>query len=467
MNSQTNTSNQGFDVLGLPQAILNNLNQLGLKEMTPIQSLSLPLALSGHDLIAQASTGSGKTLAYGLPLVQKLEAPRLNVQALVLCPTRELADQVTQEIRRLARAVENIKVITLCGGVALRAQMQSLLHGAHVVVGTPGRILDLIQRESLHLGAVQTLVLDEADRMLDMGFFEDIASVVKHCAAERQTLLFSATYPEGIERLASQFMRAPKNVKVQSQHDLSQIEQIYFEIDADHRLDAVSKLLNHYQPANALAFCNTKEQCRRLVTYLKAQGFSASALFGELEQRERDQVMVQFANRSCNVLVATDVAARGLDVAELAAVINVDVSPDPEVHIHRIGRTGRAGAKGLALTLASMDEMGFIGRIEQLQGRESVWKPLAEITSPTGHDKPPKAPMVTLQIVGGRKEKIRAGDVLGALTGDAGFSKEQVGKINVNEFSTYVAVDSGIAKAAVMRLSDGRIKGKSVKVRLL
>ena len=467
MNSQTNTSNQGFDVLGLPQAILNNLNQLGLKEMTPIQSLSLPLALSGHDLIAQASTGSGKTLAYGLPLVQKLEAPRLNVQALVLCPTRELADQVTQEIRRLARAVENIKVITLCGGVALRAQMQSLLHGAHVVVGTPGRILDLIQRESLHLGAVQTLVLDEADRMLDMGFFEDIASVVKHCAAERQTLLFSATYPEGIERLASQFMRAPKNVKVQSQHDLSQIEQIYFEIDADHRLDAVSKLLNHYQPANALAFCNTKEQCRRLVTYLKAQGFSASALFGELEQRERDQVMVQFANRSCNVLVATDVAARGLDVAELAAVINVDVSPDPEVHIHRIGRTGRAGAKGLALTLASMDEMGFIGRIEQLQGRESVWKPLAEITSPTGHDKPPKAPMVTLQIVGGRKEKIRAGDVLGALTGDAGFSKEQVGKINVNEFSTYVAVDSGIAKVAVMRLSDGRIKGKSVKVRLL
>ena len=467
MNSQTNTSNQGFDVLGLPQAILNNLNQLGLKEMTPIQSLSLPLALSGHDLIAQASTGSGKTLAYGLPLVQKLEAPRLNVQALVLCPTRELADQVTQEIRRLARAVENIKVITLCGGVALRAQMQSLLHGAHVVVGTPGRILDLIQRESLHLGAVQTLVLDEADRMLDMGFFEDIASVVKHCAAERQTLLFSATYPEGIERLASQFMRAPKNVKVQSQHDLSQIEQIYFEIDADHRLDTVSKLLNHYQPANALAFCNTKEQCRRLVTYLKAQGFSASALFGELEQRERDQVMVQFANRSCNVLVATDVAARGLDVAELAAVINVDVSPDPEVHIHRIGRTGRAGAMGLALTLASMDEMGFIGRIEQLQGRESVWKPLAEITSPTGHDKPPKAPMVTLQIVGGRKEKIRAGDVLGALTGDAGFSKEQVGKINVNEFSTYVAVASSIAKDAVNRLSEGRIKGKNVKVRIL
>ena len=467
MNSTTNNSPAGFDSLGLPGATLSNLEQLGLIVMTPIQVLSLPLALKGHDLIAQASTGSGKTLAYGLPLVQKLEAPRLNVQALVLCPTRELADQVTQEIRRLARAVENIKVITLCGGVALRAQIQSLLHGAHVVVGTPGRIMDLIQREALHLGAVQTLVLDEADRMLDMGFFEDIASVVKHCGAERQTLLFSATYPEGIERLASQFMRSPKTVKVQSQHDVSQLEQLYFEVEPEERLASVAKLLNHYQPANALAFCNTKEQCRRLVTYLQAEGFSASALFGELEQRERDQVMVQFANRSCNVLVATDVAARGLDVAELAAVINVDVSPDPEVHIHRIGRTGRAGAKGLALNLVSMDEMGFIGKIEQLQGRESVWKTFVEINSKVTQGRPQKAPMMTLQIVGGRKEKIRAGDVLGALTGEAGFSKEQVGKINVNEFSTYVAVNADIAKVAVQRLSQGRIKGKSVKVRLL
>ena len=467
MNSSSTNSSKGFDTLGLPPATLSNLEQLGLKEMTPIQTLGLPLALAGHDLIAQASTGSGKTLAFALPLVQKLEAPRLNVQALVLCPTRELADQVTQEIRRLARAVDNIKVVTLCGGVALRAQVQSLLHGAHVVVGTPGRIMDLIQREALHLGAVQTLVLDEADRMLDMGFFEDIASVVKHCGKERQTLLFSATYPDGIERLAAQFMRSPKTVKAQAQIELTQLEQIYFEVETGDRLAGVAKLLNHFQPANALAFCNTKEQCRRLVAYLQAGGFSVSALFGELEQRERDQVMVQFANRSCNVLVATDVAARGLDVAELAAVINVDVSPDPEVHIHRIGRTGRAGAKGLALNLVSMDEMGFLGKIEQLQGRESVWQDLKKLDSNAALGKPLAAPMATLQIVGGRKEKIRAGDVLGALTGDAGFSKEQVGKINVNEFSTYVAVDAQIAKEAVRRLSDGKIKGKNVKVRLL
>jgi len=418
MDNNTIDSNKalGFETLSLPQPALDNLHQMGLTQMTPIQAKALPLALAGHDLIAQASTGSGKTVAFGLPLVNRLEAPRMNVQALVLCPTRELADQVTAEIRRLARALDNIKVITLCGGVALRAQTQSLLHGAHVVVGTPGRILDHIDRGALHLGAVETLVLDEADRMLDMGFFEDMARVIKHCARERQTLLFSATYPEGIDKIASQFLRNPQPVKVQTQHDLSALEQIYVEVSPKERLQAVCELLNHYRPDSALAFCNTKQRCRELVAYLQAQGFSAMALYGELEQRERDQVMIQFANRSCCVLVATDVAARGLDVADLGAVINVDVSPDPEVHVHRIGRTARAGAKGLALTLASMDEMGFVGRIEQLQSRESNWVPLESLQGTQGV-KPLKASMATLQIVGGRKEKIRAGDVLGALTG--------------------------------------------------
>ncbi len=482
MNTLNKENTKGFDVLGLSSAVLDNLTQLGLTQMTPIQELSLPLALKGQDLIAQASTGSGKTVAFGLPLVNKLEPLRLNVQALVLCPTRELADQVTLEIRRLARSTENIKIITLCGGVALRAQTQSLLHGAHVVVGTPGRILDHIERESLHLGAVQTLVLDEADRMLDMGFFDDIAKVIKKCAVKRHTMLFSATYPEGIDRLAAQFMTHPSTVKVQSQHDLSTLEQVYIEVDDSERFAVVEKILLHYKPESTLAFCNTKQQCRQLLNYLRVQGFSAAALYGELEQRERDQVMIQFANRSCNVLVATDVAARGLDVADLSAVINVDVSPDPQVHIHRIGRTARAGAKGLALTLASLDEMGFVGRIEEIQERESKWLKvedlinkdspsspisLSSVSSPGAKGRPNSAPMVTLQIVGGRKEKIRAGDVLGALTGEAGFNKDQVGKINVNEFSTYVAVNAEIGKEAVKRLSEGKIKGRSVRVRLI
>jgi ATP-independent RNA helicase DbpA len=301
--------------------------------------------------------------------------------------------------------------------------------------------------------------------MLDMGFFDDIVKVARQCPKARQTLLFSATYPEGITKLAAQFMREPVTVKVEAQHAGGQIEQRWYEVEDSERIGAVSLLLSHFRPASTLAFCNTKAQCRRVATALQAQGFSALSLHGELEQRERDQVLVRFANRSCSVLVATDVAARGLDIANLAAVINVDVTPDPEVHIHRIGRTGRAGETGMVLNLVSMDEMGSVGKIELLQGRESEWHKLDEL-KPAGKG-PLVPPMVTLYIQGGRKEKIRPGDVLGALTADLGYTREQIGKIDVNEFSTYVAVDRGIGHEAARRLSDGRIKGKSVKVRVL
>jgi ATP-dependent RNA helicase DbpA len=462
-------ADNGFATLALSPQMLANLTQLGYTQMTPIQAASLPPALLGKDLIAQAKTGSGKTAAFALALLANLNPRRFAIQAMVLCPTRELADQVTTEIRRLARAEENIKVVTLCGGVALRGQIASLEHGAHIVVGTPGRIMDHLERENLNLEALNTLVLDEADRMLDMGFFDDIAKVARQCPKERQTLLFSATYPEGIPKLAQQFMKSPQQITVQAQHEGSKIRQRWYQVKDSERLHAVSLLLDHFRPVSTLAFCNTKQQCRDLVEVLQAQGFSALALFGELEQRERDQVLVQFANRSCSVLVATDVAARGLDIAQLEAVINVDVTPDSEIHIHRIGRTGRVGqqgdAEGLALNLASMNEMGSVGKIEQLQGRESEWHDLAELTPAQGAPLAP--PMATLQIVGGRKEKIRAGDVLGALTGDCGYAKEQVGKINVNEYSTYVAVDRSIAEEAARKLDNGRVKGKSVRVRLL
>ena len=454
-----------FARLPLGAATLANLQRLGYLSMTPIQAACLPLALAGHDLIAQAKTGSGKTAAFALSLLARLNPRRFAVQTLVLCPTRELADQVCSEIRRLARAEENIKVVALCGGVALRGQIASLAHGAHIVVGTPGRIMDHLDRGYLNLEALNTLVLDEADRMLDMGFFDDIAKVARQCPKERQTLLFSATYPEGIGKISQQFMRAPQRISVQAQHEESKIRQRWYEVTRSERLQALSLLLNHFRPVSTLAFCNTKQQCKDLVRLLQAQGFSALALYGELEQRERDQVLVQFGNRSCSVLVATDVAARGLDIAQLEAVINVDVTPDPEIHIHRIGRTGRADQEGWALSLASLDEMGSVGRIEQLQGRESEWHKLDELTPASAS--PLRPPMATLQLVGGRKEKIRAGDVLGALTGEAGFTREQVGKINVNEFSTYVAVDARIAAQAAHRLSIGKVKGKSVKVRLL
>ena len=457
-----------FATLALAPAALANLEQLGYFEMTPIQAASLPVALAGTDLIAQAKTGSGKTAAFALALLAKLNPRWFSVQAMVMCPTRELADQVTVEIRRLARAQDNIKVVTLCGGIALRGQRASLENGAHIVVGTPGRIMDHLERGYLVLDGLNTLVLDEADRMLDMGFFDDIAKVVKQTPNERQTLLFSATYPEGIEKLARQFMRTPQQIKIEAPQAQSQIEQRFYEVTRANRLETVGKLLMHFRPVSTLAFCNTKQQCKDLVDLLQQQGFNALALYGELEQRERDQVLAQFSNRSCSVLVATDVASRGLDINQLEAVINVDITPDPEVHVHRVGRTGRAGASGLALSLASMNDMGAVGKIEQYQHFSSTWFGLETLT-PASTD-PLLAPMVSLQILGGRKEKIRPGDVLGALTNDEGgpaYTREQIGKIQVTEFCTFVAVDRQIASAACAKLNAGRIKGKSVKVRMM
>jgi ATP-independent RNA helicase DbpA len=459
------TTGESFDKLPLAPAVVANLRQLGYLSMTPIQAASLPISLAGHDLIAQAKTGSGKTAAFGLPLLGNLNPRGFNVQAMVLCPTRELADQVTQELRRLARSEDNIKILALVGGSPMRPQMLSLEHGAHVVVGTPGRIMDHLQRGSLTLEALNTLVLDEADRMLDMGFYGEIAAIAKLCPKKRQTLLFSATFPQEIGELSKRFMRQPQEVTLAEQHASDKIRQRFYQIEKDQRLQAVALLLNHFRPVSTLAFCNTRQQCRDLLQVLRAQGFYALALHGELEQRERDQVLIQFANRSCSVLVATDVAARGLDIDKLEAVINVDVTPDPEVYIHRIGRTGRVDQDGWALSLASENQMKRVDAIAKEIGTEIEWHPLSDLEP--ANKKPLLPPMATLQILGGRKEKIRPGDVLGALTGEAGFTSAQVGKITVTESTTYVAVDRRIAHEAQRRLAEGKVKGKTVKVRIL
>jgi ATP-independent RNA helicase DbpA len=454
-----------FSSLALTPAMLNNLDQLGYREMTTIQAASLPVVLERRDLIAQAKTGSGKTAAFGIGMLHHLNPSYFAIQGLVLCPTRELADQVSNELRRIARFTDNIKILTLCGGNAMRPQMASLEHGTHIVVGTPGRIRDHIGRGSINLATVQTLVLDEADRMVDMGFYEDIEGIVSACPARRQTLLFSATYPDDIRKASARFLRDPVEVKVEAQHDGDKIEQRFFEVSAEQRNIAVARLLQHYQPVSTLAFCNTKIHCRELAEELRAHGFSALALYGDLEQRERDEILVQFANQSCSVLVATDVAARGLDIANLSAVINVDVTRDTEVHIHRIGRTGRGQDKGLALNLCTPNEKRWVKMIEEYQKSQVQWFDLNTLND--NQDTSLRAPMRTLCIQGGKKDKLRPGDLLGALTGEIGLTKEQVGKINVFEFSTYVALDYRIAEKAYARLSNGNIKGRNFKMRLM
>jgi ATP-independent RNA helicase DbpA len=418
--------------------------------------------LEHRDLIAQAKTGSGKTAAFGIGILSKLNPSYFATQALVVCPTRELADQVSNELRRLARATANVKILTLCGGAPMRPQIASLEHGAHIVVGTPGRLLDHIGRNSINLATVQTLVLDEADRMVDMGFFEDIVGIVAACSPRRQTLLFSATYPSDMRHATSSFLRDPIEIKVESQHANQQIEQFFFEVTPENRNAAVSQLLFHYQPISSIAFCNTKIHCDELAEELQQLGITALALHGDMEQRDRDEILVLFANQSCSVLVATDVAARGIDIQSLGAVINVDVSKDTEVHIHRIGRTGRAGERGLALTLASANEKKWVRLIEEYQNQSATWKSLSELSL---NQTELSAPKISICISGGKKDKLRPGDILGALTGEVGVSKDQVGKINVFEFMSYVAVDRDIAEQVLNKLGRCNIKGRQFKIR--
>ncbi len=459
------TDSTAFATLPLSAAMLANLDALGYTSMTPIQAQSLPVILKGQDLIAQAKTGSGKTAAFGIGLLNPINPRYFGCQALVLCPTRELADQVAKELRRLARAEDNIKILTLCGGVSLGPQIASLEHGAHIIVGTPGRVQQHLDKGTLVLDGLNTLVLDEADRMLDMGFFDAIASIIGKTPSRRQTLLFSATYPAGIEQLAADFMRTPQQVKVESLHADNQIEQRFIEIDPQQRLEAVTRVLGHYRPQSCVAFCFTKQQCEDLVAHLTAKGIVAQALHGDLEQRDRDQVLTMFANRSSSVLVATDVAARGLDIDGLDMVINVELARDAEIHVHRVGRTGRAGEKGIAISLVAPAEGHRAQAIEDLQKRPLRWEQLDSLKSKGGEPLLPA--MTTLCIAAGRKDKLRPGDILGALTGDAGIPGKQVGKIAIFDFQAFVAVERAVAKQAMQRLNSGKIKGRSLKVRII
>jgi len=459
-------SDSKFSSLTLQPAILDNLASLGYHEMTEIQAKSLPAILAGQDVIGQGKTGSGKTAAFGLGLLNKLQVKKFRIQTLVLCPTRELADQVAKEIRKLARAVHNIKVLTLCGGTPFGPQVGSLEHGAHIIVGTPGRIEDHLGRGTLSLEHVDTLVLDEADRMLDMGFQAALDNIVDRIPQQRQTLLFSATFPQQIQKIANRYLQTPAVIEVEANHEDSTISQHFYRVTSDEeRLTAIRLLLLTHQPESSVIFCNTKIETQNVANKLAAYGFGVVALHGDLEQRDRDQTLVRFANKSASILVATDVAARGLDIEALDAVFNYDLAHDTEVHIHRIGRTGRAGSTGYAFSLFNDKDRYKIGLLEDYLERriEGEELPNSEVLDRSIFT--PK--MTTIQIDGGKKQKVRPGDIVGALTSENGITFEQVGKIQLGANWAYVAVDKSVAKKALNKLTHGKLKGRTFRVKEL
>ncbi|WP_024851837.1 ATP-dependent RNA helicase DbpA [Hydrogenovibrio kuenenii] len=458
-----------FSTLNLLPGLLGNLDSLGYKRLTDIQAKSLPPILAGKDVIAQGKTGSGKTAAFGLGLLQTIDAKQFSIQALVLCPTRELADQVASEIRRLARQLPNIKVLTLCGGVPIAPQISSLQQGAHIIVGTPGRIEDHLNKNSLALEGLKVWVLDEADRMLEMGFQPALDAILKRLPAQRQTLLFSATFPEQIEAISQRIMKNPLRVQVDSTHDNHTIAQHFYRAETpEQRLTALRLVLLDLKPESSVVFCNTKAETQQVANALVDFGFSAQALHGDLDQKERDQTLIQFANKSISILVATDVAARGLDIDALDAVVNYHLAHDPEIHLHRVGRTGRAGSKGVACSFFSEKDRYKLALLAESlgwteQGVQGEPLPDAKLLRQPAI----QAKMRTLQIDGGKKQKLRPGDIVGALTANQVLEASQIGKIKVTDIRSFVAVERGCLKQAIQQLTVGKLKGKTFRVQVL
>jgi ATP-independent RNA helicase DbpA len=455
-----------FKSLTLRKELSTNLSEIGFSKMTPIQAGSLPIILSGKDVIGQAKTGSGKTAAFGLGILNSLDVNNIDTQALILCPTRELAEQVSTELRRLARMMKNVKILTITGGTGYHHQENSLDHGAHIIVGTPGRVAKLIGTRFILIDYIKTLVLDEADRLLDMGFYDEIMGIEEKLTSKEQTLLFSATFPDQILELSSTIQTDAEKIIVDSEHDEGSIEQYFYEVDSHKNKDAaVLRILGEFSPERLIIFCKTKMTTDKLSEYLQEKGILASSIHGDFDQSERTKILTMFSNRSLTVLVATDVAARGLDIKDLTAVINYDLAGDTEDYVHRVGRTGRAGKKGLALSLFVEAEEYKIDQIQEIIKEECIRSPIEGLPDTKKYLESP--PMATIYISGGKKDKLRPGDILGALVKEAGLAPTDVGDISILPILTYVAVKKECAKQAISRLSKGRIKNRHFRVGLV
>ncbi|MBN1208926.1 MAG: ATP-dependent RNA helicase DbpA [Myxococcaceae bacterium] len=455
-----------FAALALSPPLLQVLQELEFQTVTPIQAQSIPVLLQGRDLIGQAQTGSGKTAAFALPILQKVRLQQRRLQALVLCPTRELCSQVAGDLRRLGRRLPGLQVLVLAGGQPIGPQLNALEKGAHIAVGTPGRVLDLLEREALETRHLATVVLDEADRMLDMGFREDMERILGATPSSRQTVLFSATFPPTIEEMSRAFQKEPARVTVEEAGAAPDIQQLSYACAPSEKTALLLRILRQHQPASAIVFCNFKATVTELTQALVQAGVSADGLQGDLEQSERDRVMAKFRNHSTRILVATDVAGRGIDVEALDAVINFDLPWQPEPYVHRIGRTGRAGRRGLAISLVTPQDRRKVEGIEQATGVKL--EPGSVETLPPADSKGGVSlgsPWETLVISAGRKDKMRPGDILGALTGEAGgLNASDVGKIEIGDRWSYVAVSKRVVRVALQALREGRIKGRKHRI---
>lgn len=455
-----------FKDLKLKPELLQSLQDLDFTAPTPIQASAIPVLLQGHDVTGQAETGSGKTAAYGLPLLHNIDTTLQQVQALVIVPTRELAVQVRQELKQYAKNMDNLKISAFYGGHAFSQERASLAHPPQILIGTPGRLTDHLNRKTLNLTATRQLVLDEGDKLLEMGFEEEIDQVVAALPSKRQTILFSATMPEGVKALIAASLHNPKFIKATSTTIPDQVKLVGVKSEHDQRQELVSKLLRSVNTGGTVVFVNTRATADELTSKLQQQGLSARALHGGMEQPDRDKAITLFRNGSTQVLIATDLAARGLDIEALQNIIHLELPDDAASYLHRSGRTGRAGKGGTVYTImTSRDEQKL--REWNLQHVDE-WLSVKEIEKSTAKPSAIKtAAFATLYINGGRKDKISPKDIVGALIAEARLKADQIGKIEVQDRQSFVAVPVKAAQAAIESLNNGRIKGRKYKVSLV
>ncbi|SFF88336.1 DEAD/DEAH box helicase [Pontibacter chinhatensis] len=451
-----------FEQLKLNAALLKSLDALNYTSPTPVQAQAIPLLLQGHDVAAQAETGSGKTAAFGLPLLQSINPGLQQVQALVVVPTRELAVQVRQELKLYARFMPNLKISAFYGGHSFRLEEDSLAHPPQVLVGTPGRLTDHLSRRTLDLSNVAQVVLDEADKLLEMGFEEELDDLLKALPRKRQTILFSATMEEDVKELIANSLQDPRFVQASATAVPDRIAYYGLKVQDEQKPQALVRLLQSINPAGTVVFVNARLTTTEVAQHLQEYGFQARALHGKLEQSDRDKTMTLFRNGTASILVATDLAARGLDMDVVQQIIHYELPQHQDAYQHRSGRTGRAGKSGTVYTLLNSREMQKLEQWPDVQVNE--WLDLTELAAADTAAPVETPALTTLHISGGRKDKLSPRDIVGALIAEVGLKASEIGKIEIQDRHSFVAIPEEAASAAVRKLSAARIKGKRYKI---